>query len=60
MSHPAARRKNHVQAGHVDAALRVNRLLGKERAEALLLREGVNPKVIARVLADGSNIRRRK
>lgn len=54
------RRKNHVLAGHVDAALRINRLFGRERAEALLQREGLSPDVIARVLSNSGKVRQRR
>lgn len=44
------RRRNHVHAAYVEAAIRVSALSSVRRAEDMLIREGVPRKVIARVL----------
>lgn len=59
MSPHEARRQNHIHAGHVDAAIRIMKIFGRERAEALLQREGINSSVIARVLSGNGKVRQR-
>lgn len=55
---PACRRRNHIQAAHVDAALVLKRIGPVRRAEKLMLREKVPRDVIDRVLAPGDRVRR--
>lgn len=44
------RRRNHVHAAFVNAAINIQELVSTERAVALLLREGLPSEVICRVL----------
>ena len=44
------RRRNRLQAAYVDAALRISRLISVQRAEDILLEQGLPQRVIARVL----------
>lgn len=44
------RRRNHVHAAYVNAALVIKELLGPRRAETMLANEGVSQEVIVRVL----------
>jgi len=44
------RRRNHVHAAYVEAAIRLSTLTTPRQAENMLIREGVPKEVIARVL----------
>jgi hypothetical protein len=46
------RRKNWVGAAVVEAAIKIHVLLGRERAKAMMVREGIPGDVIARILDD--------
>jgi len=46
------RRRNWVGAAVVEAAIKIHVLLGRERAEAMMVREGIPGDVIARILDD--------
>lgn len=50
---PACRRRNHVQAAYVDAALSARTLVGLTRAEGFALKAGVPAQVLLRVLVAG-------
>jgi len=51
------RRRNHVHAAYVNAALVIKELLGPRRAEAMLANEGVSQEVIVRMLSGSCKAR---
>jgi len=53
------RRRNRLQAAYVDAALRISQLVSVQRAEAVLLEQGLPQRVIDRVLYLNGLLRKR-
>lgn len=55
---PACRRRDHVMAAYVDAALRISQMINVQRAEAILVEQGVPHGVIVRALHLNGLLRR--
>lgn len=54
------RRHNHVHAAYVDAGLKIDGILGRDRAISFLLREGVSAEVVERIFSRPEQQRARR
>lgn len=56
----SCRRHNHVHAAYVDAGLKIEGILGRDRAISFLLQEGVSAEVVKRIFSHPEQRRTRR